>query len=246
VRRRSGLIWRGSGPPSTAHDCRRAVSRYFLFAARRQVELLADSRPPGREGYARSPSHLGCSRSPSAMAALRVRRDNAALSGGCEPTWRALQPEATGAVMDVTKWLNPQQGASGARRLHSGAVAPRATKAPPDERGGNRHAQPNATAPHSYSTDLRRSIVTNVARRVELTCLNLLSGTVAPGASFLLRHCPLCGPSLSLRSACPSEGPALSGPSPCLDPRRKGGLCRPLDAAPGEAWWSRGRRRLAS
>ena len=32
-----------------------------------------------------------------------------------------------------------------------------ATKAPPDERGGNRHARPNATAPHSYSTDTRRS-----------------------------------------------------------------------------------------
>jgi hypothetical protein len=29
----------------------------------------------------------------------------------------------------------------------------RATKAPPDERGGNRHAQPNATAPHLDSTD---------------------------------------------------------------------------------------------
>ena len=26
----------------------------------------------------------------------------------------------------------------------------RATKAPPDERGGNGYAQPNATAPHSY------------------------------------------------------------------------------------------------
>jgi hypothetical protein len=160
------------------------------------------------EGYARSPSHLGGLRSRSAMAALRVRRDNSALSGGCEPTWRTLQPEATGAVMDVTKWLNPQQGASGARRLHSGAVAPRATKASPDERGGNRHAQPNATAP------------------VELTCLNLLSGTVPPGASFLLRDCPLCGPSLSLRSACPSEGPALSGPSLALIGERKA-ACAP-------------------
>src|ERR1700722_17962637 len=29
----------------------------------------------------------------------------------------------------------------------------RATKAPPDERGGNRHAQPNVTAPHLDSTD---------------------------------------------------------------------------------------------
>ena len=29
----------------------------------------------------------------------------------------------------------------------------RATKAPPDERGGNTHARPNATAPHPYSTE---------------------------------------------------------------------------------------------
>ena len=29
-----------------------------------------------------------------------------------------------------------------------------ATKAPPDERGGNGYARPNATAPHSYSTDI--------------------------------------------------------------------------------------------
>src|SRR5271154_2449234 len=29
----------------------------------------------------------------------------------------------------------------------------RATKAPPDERDGNRHARPNATAPHLDSTD---------------------------------------------------------------------------------------------
>jgi hypothetical protein len=28
----------------------------------------------------------------------------------------------------------------------------RATKAPPDERGGNTHARPNAAAPHPYST----------------------------------------------------------------------------------------------
>jgi hypothetical protein len=36
----------------------------------------------------------------------------------------------------------------------------RATKAPPDERGGNRHARPNATAPHSYSTDSCLSVHT--------------------------------------------------------------------------------------
>src|SRR5271166_7204894 len=34
----------------------------------------------------------------------------------------------------------------------------RATKAPPDERGGNRHARPNATAPHSYSTGAGRPL----------------------------------------------------------------------------------------
>ena len=32
----------------------------------------------------------------------------------------------------------------------------RATKTPPDERRGNRHARPNATAPHSHSTPLRK------------------------------------------------------------------------------------------
>src|SRR5271156_2283479 len=34
----------------------------------------------------------------------------------------------------------------------------RATKAPPDERGGNRHARPNVTAPHFDSTDLRHRL----------------------------------------------------------------------------------------
>src|SRR5271170_7307832 len=33
----------------------------------------------------------------------------------------------------------------------------RATKAPPDERGGNRHARPNVTAPHFDSTDSCRT-----------------------------------------------------------------------------------------
>jgi hypothetical protein len=34
----------------------------------------------------------------------------------------------------------------------------RATKAPPDERGGNRHARPNVTAPHFDSTDSSRPL----------------------------------------------------------------------------------------
>src|ERR1700677_4586357 len=37
------------------------------------------------------------------------------------------------------------------KRSHGGT-----TKAPPDERGGNRHAQPNVTAPHLDSTDSGR------------------------------------------------------------------------------------------
>src|SRR6266404_4797367 len=34
----------------------------------------------------------------------------------------------------------------------------RPTKAPPDERGGNRHGRPNTTAPHPDSTEPRGSI----------------------------------------------------------------------------------------
>ena len=37
-----------------------------------------------------------------------VRRDKAALSSGCKPhPANSLQPEATGAVMEVTKWPKP-------------------------------------------------------------------------------------------------------------------------------------------
>ena len=44
----------------------------------------------------------------SGTSALRVRRDKAALSSGCEAhPARSLQPEATGAVKEVTKWLKP-------------------------------------------------------------------------------------------------------------------------------------------
>src|SRR5580692_9202502 len=40
-----------------------------------------------------------------ATAAFGVRRDKAALSSGCKAD--SLQPEAIGAVMEVTKWLKP-------------------------------------------------------------------------------------------------------------------------------------------
>jgi hypothetical protein len=42
------------------------------------------------------------------MTASRVRREKAARSSGCaSPTRQTLQPEATGAAMEVTKWLKP-------------------------------------------------------------------------------------------------------------------------------------------
>ena len=41
------------------------------------------------------------------MTAVGVRRAKAALSSGCKPHPATLQPEAIGAVMEVTKWLKP-------------------------------------------------------------------------------------------------------------------------------------------
>ena len=42
------------------------------------------------------------------MTGICVRREKAALSSGCKSYLaNVLQPEATGAVMEVTKWLKP-------------------------------------------------------------------------------------------------------------------------------------------
>ena len=46
------------------------------------------------------------------MSVLGVRRAKAALSSGCKPHPATLQPEAIGAVMEVTKWLKPSIGVS--------------------------------------------------------------------------------------------------------------------------------------
>jgi hypothetical protein len=40
-------------------------------------------------------------------AALGVRRERRRFPVGARPTRQPLQPEATGAVMEVTKWLKP-------------------------------------------------------------------------------------------------------------------------------------------
>jgi hypothetical protein len=50
---------------------------------------------------ARSPTRIP-------MAGIGVRREKAALSSGCKAHPAiSLQPEAIGAVMEVTKWLKP-------------------------------------------------------------------------------------------------------------------------------------------
>jgi hypothetical protein len=46
------------------------------------------------------------------MSAPGVRREKAALSSGVSPTRQPLQPEATGAVMEETKWLKPSVSVS--------------------------------------------------------------------------------------------------------------------------------------
>jgi len=55
-----------------------------------------------------------------------VRRDKAAFSSGCKiPPGQLLQPEATGAIMEVTKWLKPSDSGSriGDRRECAGRNA---------------------------------------------------------------------------------------------------------------------------
>ena len=41
------------------------------------------------------------------MSELGVRREKAAFPVGASPARQPLQPEATGAVMEETKWLKP-------------------------------------------------------------------------------------------------------------------------------------------
>src|SRR5438034_730479 len=59
----------------------------------------------------------------------------------------------------------------------------RPTKAPPDERGGNRHGRPNTTAPHPDSTHLGRS-----PQLSRLVSCAPGSGYAAPSACHSRRH----------------------------------------------------------
>ena len=59
-----------------------------------------------------------------------------------------------------SRYIRNIGGSSDANKqtLENGSTA-EPLKAPPDERGGNRHAQPNVTAPHLDFTDLQPSAV---------------------------------------------------------------------------------------
>jgi len=64
----------------------------------------------------------------------------------------------------------------------------RATEAPPDERGGNRHARPTATAPHLDSTDFRYGAKSwTVERRV---IARLEAGPQGADSRFIVTNLP--------------------------------------------------------
>ena len=92
----------GGGWPTASElplraDTRRSAAAY----------MLPQFRPFLPSGLGPLSAQLRRPRPRSATTALRVRRDKAALSSGGAPPGQPLQPEATGAVMEVTKWLKP-------------------------------------------------------------------------------------------------------------------------------------------
>jgi hypothetical protein len=62
------------------------------------------------------------------MSALGVRRAKAALSAGCKPTRQPLQPEAIGAVMEVTKWLKTSTHSAISLRCGIWSLVPAASR----------------------------------------------------------------------------------------------------------------------
>ena len=81
-------------PPQAPHDRQRAPHSPF--------DLLTAPSPihTQRVDLTRSPSHREW---PLFACPVRRRR----FPVGASPTRRTLQPEATGAVMEATKWLKP-------------------------------------------------------------------------------------------------------------------------------------------
>src|ERR1700681_4810809 len=84
----------------------------------------------------------------------------------------------------------------------------RPTKAPPDERGGNRHGRPNTTAPHPDSTTSsglimsrlgRVSLTKPTYRRIVLRCCSVPQAKPSPDYEYRisLRPHPVGHPSSS-------------------------------------------------
>jgi hypothetical protein len=84
----------------------------------------------------------------------------------------------------------------------------RTTKAPPDERGGNRYVRPTATAPHLDSTHLRPPLASAHMPRYEPQAAGALTLLVAPSVRFF--PC-LIFPSLKILSRSPASSPFAAG-----------------------------------
>ena len=99
---------RASTPAKTAGEVRSATGGRYSWPGRPSSGGAAGliSRRVCRVRSA-APCPLGVRLDRPKMSAEGVRRDKAALSSGASPTRQPLQPEATGAVMEVTKWLKP-------------------------------------------------------------------------------------------------------------------------------------------
>ena len=67
----------------------------------------------------------------------------------------------------------------------------RATKAPPDERGGNRHAQPTATAPHPDSTQLEPAPTGGLSRCRAMVTERRRSNSLQAAAACAARLLPI-------------------------------------------------------
>src|SRR5882724_10472588 len=85
-----------------------------------------------------------------AMSVSGVRREKAALSSGCKPTRQPLQPEAIGAVMEVTKWLKPSISVS---RIGDSASVQAVTRVNAEQASleGLRTPAPECVAPSSWA-----------------------------------------------------------------------------------------------
>ena len=86
----------------TGEPCRILISSSLAGQAGRGLSKI------DRQLLARLRSFIRRSRRKICKSAYRVRRGKAALFPvGESPTRQPLQPEATGATMEVTKWLKP-------------------------------------------------------------------------------------------------------------------------------------------